>query len=328
MAKSIETPLPEIFVLFPGSLGDFVCVLPALEVLKRASRTQRIAVAVRGQPLDLASRIPWISSALSLDSGVFASLFSSSTAVNREVAQLFSSIRRILSWFGHGFPEVRATLERFVPNGVQSFAFFKGQEKFHACQYYLSCLGSSAISCPSLFVRDEDKKWCDTYWQSKGWKASSRILVIHPGSGGKRKRWALEGFTHVARWWRSRANRHIVILLGPAEEDEGEMWRREGIVEDSLPLWQAAALLSRTDVYAGNDSGVSHLAGAVGARGAVVFGPTCPKQWRPLGGALTVVANRACCATVSDVSDVVGISLQEVPPESVISELALTGGIS
>ena len=197
----------------------------------------------------------------------------------------------VWAWVPRGTSNAR----RFVPNGVRSFAFFKGQEKSHACQYYLSCLGSSEICCPSLFIRDEDKKWCDAYWQNKGWKASSRILVIHPGSGGKRKRWALEGFTHVARWWRSRTNRHVVILLGPAEEDEGDIWKERELSKIRCRSRSVAALLSRTDVYVGNDSGVSHLAGAVGARGVVVFGPTCPEQWRPLGGALTVVANRACC---------------------------------
>jgi ADP-heptose:LPS heptosyltransferase len=35
--------------------------------------------------------------------------------------------------------------------------------------------------------------------------------------------------------------------------------------------------------YLGNDSGVSHLAGLCGARSVVIFGPTSPTVWRPLG---------------------------------------------
>jgi len=324
VAKSIETHPCETFVLFPGSLGDFVCVLPALEVLKATSHAQKIVVAVRGQPLEIASRIPWISRVVSLDRGLFSAFFSSPTTINDEAVQLFSSVQHVVSWFGHASFEVRVTLECLVPGRVQSFAFFSGQEQSHACQYYLRCIGGRETRCPSLTIGNEDDKWLDAYWQLHGWRSSSRILLMHPGSGGKRKRWAVDGFAQVARWWKDRANRQVVILLGPAEECEGEMWRNEGVVENSLSLWQLGALLNRADLYVGNDSGVSHLAGAVGARGVVLFGPTSPEQWRPLGGALTVISNQAYRATAPDN---VGISLQEVLPEAVIVELARIGGI-
>ena len=100
----------------------------------------------------------------------------------------------------------------------------------------LNCLGSKDIRCPSLVIGNEERKWLATYWQLRGWNASAHLLVLHPGSGGKKKRWALKGFVRVARWWKSGQNRHVVILLGPAEEHEGAIWQREGIVENSLPL--------------------------------------------------------------------------------------------
>lgn len=114
-----------------------------------------------------------------------------------------------------------------------------------------------------------------------------------------------------------------MILLGPAEACEVAVWSKEGKVESSLSLGQVGALLSRADLYVGNDSGVSHLAGAVGARGVVLFGPTSPEQWRPLGGILVVVTNQEYRATMPDQ---VGISLQEVPCEVVVTELARIGG--
>jgi ADP-heptose:LPS heptosyltransferase len=321
--KSIEIASSETLVLFPGSLGDFICVLPALEWLKSSLQNQRLTVAVRGQSLEIASRIPWISHVHSLDRGVFATLFSAPPTISIELAELFSPVTQVVSWFGHSSPEVQATLEKLVPGAVRSFAFFRGPEKQHACQYYLRCLGSEEIRCPSLAVGDEERKWLARYWQSHGWKAGARLLVIHPGSGGKKKRWTLEGFIRVARWWKAEMNRHVVILLGPAEEHEEVRWRNEGIVEHALPLQHVGALLSRADVYVGNDSGISHFAGALGARGVVLFGPTSFEQWRPLGGALTVVANTDYRKAVPDQ---VGISVHEVSPEEVIAELARIGG--
>jgi heptosyltransferase III len=41
--------------------------------------------------------------------------------------------------------------------------------------------------------------------------------------------------------------------------------------------------LSLCDIYIGNDSGFSHLAGLLGRRAVVLFGPTDPLVWKPLG---------------------------------------------
>ena len=53
-----------------------------------------------------------------------------------------------------------------------------------------------------------------------------------------------------------------------------------------------AAVLARATLYLGNDSGVSHLAGAVGAQGVVLYGPTDPRRWGPLGERLVVLRAR------------------------------------
>jgi ADP-heptose:LPS heptosyltransferase len=123
------------------------------------------------------------------------------------------------------------------------------------------------------------------------------LLVIHPGSGGRAKRWSRAGFGEIARRF-ARRGRGVAILLGPAEEAEAGEWRRLGIrVIVGLDLVAVAALLATCDVYLGNDSGVSHLAGAVGARGVALFGPTDPQSWRPLSrriAALSITPWHGC----------------------------------
>src|SRR5207302_7263558 len=48
-------------------------------------------------------------------------------------------------------------------------------------------------------------------------------------------------------------------------------------------LYDLACWLARARVYIGNDSGISHLAAAVGTPTIVLFGPTDPAVWAPLG---------------------------------------------
>jgi ADP-heptose:LPS heptosyltransferase len=311
-----------ILILFPGSLGDFLCFLPTLQFIRAVNPGYKIEIAARGDGLALAHRLPEVARTLSLESGTFAKLFSPPCFLTSEEKRLFTSINEILSWFGHARPEVNAALRQIGVGHVRSFPFFSGQEYEHAAAYYLRCVGGADLLCPSLVIGDEEQQWLDTYRLQRGWDVRSRILVLHPGSGGKKKRWASEGFTRVAHWWESRRNMKVLILLGPAEEHEAEDWRLVGQVESALSVWQAAALLSCADLYVGNDSGASHLAGAVGARGVVLFGPTQPQQWRPLGGTLSVLQNLRYRIEHPDEA---GMTLAEISAEEVIAALLRLG---
>ena len=296
----MKTP-NRILVMFPGSLGDFLCFLPALEVIRRNVGGADIILAVRGPAVEMARQLACLSCVYHLESGVFTRLFSTAFGENADEQQFFSMFTHVFTWFGHRNIRVRQNLKRYI-GVVHSFPFFTaletssdreayGQGQMHACHYYLNCVGGREPACPSLSIPESEQVWLQQYWDRQRWSPLSRILAIHPGSGGQKKRWEPAGFRQVALWWKNVHNGVVLILLGPAEEEEHKRWLDIGIVEHSLSLWRLAAILSRCVLYLGNDSGVSHLAGAVGAWGTVLFGPTRPEQWRPLGGALIPIQN-------------------------------------
>ncbi|HEV8717700.1 MAG TPA: glycosyltransferase family 9 protein [Candidatus Binatia bacterium] len=279
-----------------------------------------VELAARGELLGLIQWLPFVRHALSLESGIFAQLFSPPRVSDKGGLLFPFLVSEVFSWFGYAYPEVKANLKKFTPGPVRSFAFFTGQEDCHASAYYLGCIGAREPRGPSLVLGEEERHWLDEYWQLHGWSPSTRVLIGHPGSGGQKKRWAPEGFIQVCQWWQQQKKGRVLVLLGPAEEEEAERWGQTGgKVESHLSLLQVAALLSRADLYLGNDSGVSHLAGAVGARGIVLFGPTRPQQWRPLGGSLSVIHNVPYRATLPHIP---GISLTEIPCEEVVAFLA------
>jgi ADP-heptose:LPS heptosyltransferase len=80
-------------------------------------------------------------------------------------------------------------------------------------------------------------------------------------------------------------------IAGPAEAGEPPALGVPDVREWSLP--DVAAVLSRAALYLGHDSGVSHLAAAVGTSGVVIYGPTDPRRWRPLGGNLVPIRAQA-----------------------------------
>jgi ADP-heptose:LPS heptosyltransferase len=145
------------------------------------------------------------------------------------------------------------------------------------------------------------------------------LLALHTGAGGRAKRWDAAGFVQVGEWWRAEGGA-VLEIAGPAESGELSLLGATSVRE--WPLTDLAALLSRVDLYVGNDSGVSHLAGAVGASGVVLFGPTDPRRWRPVSPCLVALRARAHGPD--------GIPLASLPAARVIAacrrRVALTRG--
>ena len=67
------------------------------------------------------------------------------------------------------------------------------------------------------------------------------------------------------------------------------------LVHDS-PIATLAPLLSWVSLFIGNDSGISHLAAALGVPVLAIFGPTDPAVWAPRGKQAFWLAGKAACA--------------------------------
>jgi ADP-heptose:LPS heptosyltransferase len=80
------------------------------------------------------------------------------------------------------------------------------------------------------------------------------------------------------------------MIAGPADDVPAAKLAAAGYPVARPPdLLALAALLARVDVYLGNDSGVSHLAAALGVPTVAIFGPTDPRIWAPRGPRVTVL---------------------------------------
>ncbi|NLX05457.1 MAG: glycosyltransferase family 9 protein [Phycisphaerae bacterium] len=143
--------------------------------------------------------------------------------------------------------------------------------------------------------------------------ADSRdTVVIHPGASSAAKRWPLANFVRLADRLRQEGMTPS-FLLGEVEQEqfssaEIESLRRSDTVMTGLDLPNAAAVLHRCRAYVGNDSGISHLAAAVGAPTITVFTATNPRNWRPLGRAVHVIDTRASETTEATLNRIVSIA--------------------
>jgi heptosyltransferase-2 len=114
----------------------------------------------------------------------------------------------------------------------------------------------------------------------------SPLVAIHPGSGGYSlaRRWSADGFAQVADALVQRHHAHI-ILVGTHSDQVSQvasLMRSEAVnLEDKTTLPQLAAVLERCDLFIGADSGVMHLAAAMGTPLVAIFGPSNHLAWGP-----------------------------------------------
>jgi ADP-heptose:LPS heptosyltransferase len=110
--------------------------------------------------------------------------------------------------------------------------------------------------------------------------------LVHPGAASPARRWPAERFAAVARAER-RAGRPVVVTGGPAEVALArEVADRAGLPKGAVHAGGNGVLaLGRLVAAAGRvvcgDTGVAHLATAVGTPSVVLFGPTSPALWGP-----------------------------------------------
>ncbi|MBI3784407.1 MAG: hypothetical protein HY270_13505 [Deltaproteobacteria bacterium] len=225
---------------------------------------------------------------LSIDRREVSDLFQASSSITTETRRLLGGFGHVYSWTGFGDPTFAARLAEVSGASPNLYPFRGLRPHEHASDYYARCIGALATA-PIDRIIAIDRSWVNEFVAGHGLDAAP-WLILHPGSGSARKNWL--GFGDLIRAWRAQSNWRTVTLVGPAENDV-KLGADISIANISLP--RVAALLSASSGYVGNDSGISHLAGAVGASGVVLFGSSDPITWAPRGGRLSILQAPAIC---------------------------------
>ncbi len=274
-----EGSIQSLVLIFPGALGDFLLALPTLRVLARRTAAASKTLVVP-EPLRALARMAGVAERVaSLDDAAGAWLFGGST-----LPWWLEGRPAVLAWLGTGHPSLRERLAT-VAEPVRLFAVERGPGVVHAAMSYAAAAGVPAVR--QVLAADARLDAGVSPQATALCRGLGRpVLAIHRGAGAPAKRWPASGFAEIVRRWRG----DVVELLGPAECGDDPLPGARPARGWSVP--DVAALLARTDVYLGNDSGITHLAAAVGARGVAVFVATDPTRWGPLTATLVALPGR------------------------------------
>lgn len=131
----------------------------------------------------------------------------------------------------------------------------------------------------------EDEAEADVVREESGLEACP-YAVLHPGAHLADRRWPPEGFGAVGR---TLARAGIVPVITGDKDETGlarhtaNLCGRPSVpIAGRLSVGGTAAILAGARVVITNDTGISHLATAVGAPSVVVFTASDPHRWAPL----------------------------------------------
>ncbi|MBK8813432.1 MAG: glycosyltransferase family 9 protein [Acidobacteria bacterium] len=112
----------------------------------------------------------------------------------------------------------------------------------------------------------------------------SKIAMFHPVAAFATKQWATEKFARVAEFLDVRGYR-VVAVGAPTERGQLELLKSIASspieIFSDLALPEITALAARASLFVGNDSGIAHIASAVGCPSVVIFGSSNRDHWRP-----------------------------------------------
>ncbi|MCG8404753.1 MAG: glycosyltransferase family 9 protein [Phycisphaerales bacterium] len=299
-------------LIHSGAVGDFILSLRVVEAIRQIDASP-ISILGRSGYAQLVDAIEGVDTILDLDGKGFHTLFSTDCDLPVEIVEALRPFDLAVNMLGHSGGAMDEQLQRAgVARVINIDPRLRIGWSGHITDQWMTDLHARGLvtvpGSPTLLVEDRRRADGRAALERQTGGHGHHLTILHPGSGSDAKCWPLEQFIRLARLLHEE-DRKTVFLLGPVEIEklsatDMDKLRETAPVVQQLEIGPAAALLSAADLFVGNDSGMSHLAAAVGTRCVAIFGPTDPKHWRPLGEHVRIAYSPP---NWPDIGDVLGL---------------------
>jgi len=274
-----------------GGLGDTILVLPTLEILRETHPNVTFTLVGSTWAEALQPLVPFAVRMVHIDR-VFPP-----ARHGRQAANVFAASNAVILYTATSENDLVSHVRCACPGPVAVWPVAPAAGT-HVARHLANVVasvpgGPDALPMPTLQCPHEHR-FQGRCWLDEQIGHGVHPVAVHPGSGGKWKCWPPQRFAELA----ARLQAPVLLVEGPADADicrefaEALASSVPVVRATGVPLSRLAALLSESRGYVGNDSGVSHLAAALGVPTVAVFGPTDPAVWTPLGPEVSVVTAR------------------------------------
>jgi ADP-heptose:LPS heptosyltransferase len=276
-----------ILVMRGGALGDFILTLPVLAALRGRFPKARLNILGYPRVAALAQAGGCADAVAPLEAPRLARMFAADAPMMEE----FAGYDLLVSYIYDPEGIWRANIQRSAPNAFYVTGPHRPDDAgaLHATEALLAPLAAIGIHEANPVPR-----------LNLGPAVASLGLALHPGSGSERKNWPETHWADLLRLIMERTRWHCLLIGGEAEVGKLERLQNaarsaSGFAEERLEVAQNLDLvelgrrLQRRDFFVGHDSGVTHLAAALGRRGLVLWGESNMAVWRPRGDRMEIM---------------------------------------
>jgi heptosyltransferase III len=271
----------KILVVRGGAIGDFILTLPALAALRKQFPRTHIEVLGYSHIAGLAELAGYVNGVRSIEARALAGFFARRGELDDGLCDYFNDFNIVISYLYDPdgiFQEnvARCTEAQFIAGPHRP----KETQNIHATEVFLQPLERLTIfnanATPTIPLPERREH------SAKG------PLAVHPGSGSEKKNWPEPSWEDFLRKVAQETDWKVLLVGGEAEEERLQRLASLVPVERlrvarSLPLNELAERLAACKAFVGHDSGISHLAAAVGTPVAALWGETNADIWRPRG---------------------------------------------
>lgn len=328
----VEYP-QRILIVRIGSLGDVLHALPVLVTLKENFPYWEVDWLIESRWRPLLEANPYLSRLLEVDTlawrrepfssktwKAFAQAIRSLQERRYDCAlDLQGALKSALACYLSGAREVFGLERPWLrePAGAVFYTRRVHTEAAHIVEANLAV--AAALGAYPLHVRfplpDGDNESVPLEIPSQD------VAVLNPGAGWQSKRWPAERYAAVSDLLEEKFSVPVVVNAGPGEDSLARQiqaacrYSRPRLYSGSLA--GLIALLRRTSIFIGGDTGPLHLAAALGVPTVALFGPTDPERNGPYGNCHRVLRpeNARTSYQHSSAPDAV---MERIPVEQVI----------
>lgn len=283
----MHPPGGKILVIRGGAIGDFILTLPAIAALRRQFPRAHLEVLGYTHIVQLAIAGGLVDRVQSIEARALAGFFARNGDLDPDLSDYFSEFDLIVSYLFDPDEIFKTNVARCSPAQCIVGPHRPNEtDAAHATEVYLRPLQRLAIfdadTLPRLTIH--------------GVARSQNTVAVHPGSGSDRKNWPEENWANFLEQLLSSTELGLFLVGGEAE---GERLQRLAAalsparvsVAQSAPLPELAKQLQTCAAFVGHDSGISHLAAALGLPVLVLWGDTSEVIWRPPHPHVSILRN-------------------------------------
>jgi ADP-heptose:LPS heptosyltransferase len=276
---------PRILVIRGGAIGDFILTLPAIAALRRQFPQAHLEVLGYPHIAQLAMAGGLTDRVQPIEARGLAGFFARGGTLEPDLMDYFSEFDLVISYLYDPDEIFKTNICRCLVGQFIAGPHRPDEaEQIHATKVYLKPLERLAIfdadPVPRLSLNPQP--------------TTLNQLVLHPGSGSEKKNWPETKWAGLIQQIAATTNWNLLLVGGEAEGERlqrlaGAMPSARCSIAQCLPLAELAQRIQSGTAFVGHDSGITHLAAAVGLPCVVLWADTLEELWRPQGERLVVL---------------------------------------